>query len=222
MDNPTITKADLLPVTQEDEKRADDWATMIGRMGGVILDLSQRRGLATQFAAHRVAALGAIAGPEHPPVTIAKDVLLVQAFADLEWLVKDNEANPAAIALATRHRHSASSGAAGSGEDASIIGLLRALASDCRHTDGWEDGANTCERAADRLAALSPEARSNGAGMRKALSIAIDGLYQVIALDHHNMGPESKATTVARAHVNSAKATITTEERLPGADEGAN
>lgn len=43
-----------LLVTPEDEKRADDWATMIGRMGGVFLDQSQRRGLASQFAAHRI------------------------------------------------------------------------------------------------------------------------------------------------------------------------
>ncbi|ALC11196.1 hypothetical protein [Sphingopyxis sp. 113P3] len=47
-------KATDVTVTQADEKRADDWATMLGRMGGVILDQSQRRGLAAQFAAHRI------------------------------------------------------------------------------------------------------------------------------------------------------------------------
>ena len=44
-----------LKVTQADIKRADDWAYMLGRMGGVILDQSHRKGLAAQFAAHRTA-----------------------------------------------------------------------------------------------------------------------------------------------------------------------
>jgi hypothetical protein len=45
-------------VTQADEKRAKDWAFMLGRMGGVVLDSSQVRGLAAQFAAHRAASNG--------------------------------------------------------------------------------------------------------------------------------------------------------------------
>lgn len=43
----------LLPVTPEDIRRAEDWAYMLNRMGGVYLDHSQRQGLASQFAAHR-------------------------------------------------------------------------------------------------------------------------------------------------------------------------
>lgn len=57
-------------------------------------------------------------------------------------------------------------------------------------------------------AARQSERRDDVGRLREALRIAMDGLYQVIELDHYNMGPESKATTVARAHVNAAKEKI--------------
>lgn len=63
-----ITGLPVLPVevTQADEKRAKDWAFMLGRMGGVVLDASQIRGLSAQFAAHRLTALSDIANEDEP------------------------------------------------------------------------------------------------------------------------------------------------------------
>lgn len=74
-------KATDVTVTQADEKRADDWAMMLGRMGGVILDQSQRRGLAAQFAAHRTAH----SGEGRSKVTFVRCASCSGEFDEGEW-----------------------------------------------------------------------------------------------------------------------------------------
>lgn len=106
----------------------------------------------------------------------AKDVLLVQAFADLEWLVEDNRANPAAVELATRHRTAHS----GEGRETCVncdgVGITRddnpCMACGGSGTRGVSAPTQRMEKTLGAKFVASGEGRSNGAGEGLAAELA--------------------------------------------------